>query len=173
MDYIPKAKGALYDYTPSWIFFSIKLWRFYRWVEHVSGDLLLYINEDPLGKTERYTILWLLHQITQDRRRHTNMSTHKAAGQTAVGNIWRGQTPTCQCLSMLCLHFSRESTLLKRCINPASRCRATTLQKHIWPRFLPVPASSSSAAGLCSLCVFSRKYHTSRKHRISILSCTH
>lgn len=59
----------------------------------VPGDLLLFINEDQLGQTERYTILWLLHKTTHERRRlytkHT--STHTAAGQAAVENICRGQ----------------------------------------------------------------------------------
>lgn len=39
----------------------------------VPGDLLLFVNEDQLGQTERYTILWLLHKTTHEHiRLYTN-----------------------------------------------------------------------------------------------------
>lgn len=37
--------------------------------KRVSGDLLLFINEDQLEQTERCTVLWLLHKTTHERRR--------------------------------------------------------------------------------------------------------
>lgn len=99
---------------------------------------------------------------------HKHTSMHTAAGQTAVENIWRGPTPTCQCSFMLCLHFPRESTLVRRSIHLLVLQMQSTepAKTYIWLRFLSVLASSSSLAGRISW------IHTRRKHRISILSCT-
>lgn len=36
---------------------------------HASVDLLVYINEDPQGQTERYTIFLFFHKTTHEHRR--------------------------------------------------------------------------------------------------------
>lgn len=116
----------------------------------VSGDLVPFINEDQLGQTEQYTILWLLRKnpLWAKTSMHKHTSMHTAAGQAAVENICRGQTPTCQCPSMLCLHSSRESTLEGRGMHSLVLQMQSTepTKTHIWLRFLSVLASSSSAA---------------------------
>lgn len=52
------------------IFSFVWLWWFLRMggaEKRVSGDLLLFINEDQLEQTERCTVLWLLHKTTHER----------------------------------------------------------------------------------------------------------
>lgn len=94
------------------------------------------------------------HSWTQTSK-HKHKSVHAAADRAAVENICRGQTPTCQCPSTLCLHFPRESTLAGRHIHsPGLQMQSITLTKtQIWLWFLSVLASFSSGAGPSSLTV--------------------
>ena len=111
---------------------------------------------NPLMSTDAYT-------QTHERA--------KAAGQTAVRNIWWGQTPTCQSLSMLCLYFSRDAALVKKKQNKTSILQMQSneaTKTHIWLRFLSVLAKSSSLFWM-----FQHLWkHTRRKHGISLLNCT-
>lgn len=148
-------------------------WRVEQRSACVSGDLLVYINEDPLGQNERYTILLDKIPSRVQTPKHKHMSLHTAAGQTAVSHIWRGQTPTCQCPTVLCLHSSRESASAKRHINPlVLQMKSDEPAKtDIWLRFLSVLASSSSVS------VSRRKCQplwsdTRKNRRISTPSCT-
>lgn len=93
-----------------------------------------------------------------------------AAGE----NICWGQTPACQWLSMLCLHFSGESRLAGRLIkSPVLQMHYTHKNTHMAVTsvcVLPVPP-------VLVLSLYCRKkqlpwIHTRRKHRISTLSCT-
>lgn len=122
----------------------------------VSYDLWLFIHEDQLARdTGIYTILRLLHKSMQQSQTsiHKHTSLHTAAGQAAVENIWKGQTPTCLSPFMLCLHFSRDPTLVGRCIHSLVLQMQSTepTKTHIWPRFLSVLARSSSVAALSPL----------------------
>lgn len=56
---------------------------------------------NPLASSQNHS--WLRTAI------HKHQRIHRAAGKAAVGNIWKCETPTCQCPSMMCC-FSRELT---------------------------------------------------------------
>lgn len=155
-----------------WIFF-IWVWWFYGWVEHGDVCLKWFTSvykwrsagtdraiHNPLAPSQNHS--WAQTPV------HKHTSTHTAAGRTAVTNICRGHTPTRQCPSTLCVHFSGESTLAKGRINPpVLQMQSNEPTKNTHMATISV-SPRQFLLHLSSLSVSSRKYqllwsHTRRK----------